>query len=101
MAAYDAELGVDPAKMFELGKRNLSKAINIDDNAGLHYNLGRLWTKVAHYHASHGRSPQVDVENALAEFKTTVRMDARRGDAWAAMSDALVARAQFLRVQMG
>jgi tetratricopeptide (TPR) repeat protein len=99
LAAYDAEHGGDPTRAVELSERNLRAAIAIDDNAGLHYNLGRLWTKLAHFHASHGRSPQHAVDSALAELETTVRMDAGRGDAWAAISDALIARARFLRAQ--
>lgn len=99
LAAYDAEHGGDPTHVVELSERNLRAAIRIDDNSGLHYNLGRLWTKLAHYHESHGRSPHRAVDDALAELETVVRMDAGRGDAWAAMSDALIARARFLRAQ--
>jgi len=56
-----------------------------------------MWTKVAHHRASHGENPQRAVEHAVAELETTARMDARRPDAWAAMSDALATRARFQR----
>lgn len=95
LAAYDGDHGGDPMHYFELADRNLRAAVDIDEDAGLHYSLGRLWARLAHYQVNHGHDPRRAVDTALAELETAVRMDTRRGDAWAAMSDALIARAQF------
>jgi tetratricopeptide (TPR) repeat protein/predicted Ser/Thr protein kinase len=95
LASYEAEHGADPMHTIELSERNLRAAIGIEDGAVLHHNLGRLWTNVANYQEGHGRDPQRAVDRALAEFTTAVQMDATRADAWAGMSDALIARARF------
>jgi tetratricopeptide (TPR) repeat protein/predicted Ser/Thr protein kinase len=97
LAGYDADHGGDPMPMFELSERHMRTVISIDDDAGLHYNLGRLLSKVARYQSSHGLDPGRAVDGALAEFDNTARRDGRRGDAWAAMADALIARARFQR----
>jgi tetratricopeptide (TPR) repeat protein/predicted Ser/Thr protein kinase len=97
LATYQADHGDDPTHAFELSKRNFYTAVGIDDSAELHYCLGVLWTKVAHYQASHGWDPRGAVDHALTELETTVQKDATRGDAWAGMSDVLIARARFQR----
>jgi tRNA A-37 threonylcarbamoyl transferase component Bud32/tetratricopeptide (TPR) repeat protein len=95
LAAYEGDHGGDPMRYAELSDRHLRAAISIDEDAGLHYSIGRLWARVAHYQVNHGKDPQRAVDTALAGLGTTVWMDARRGDAWAAMSDALIARVRF------
>jgi len=97
LASYEGEHGTDSTKIFELGELNFRSALSIDDNALTRYSLGRLWTKLAQYQVSHGRSPQAAVDHALTEYSAAIRMDATRRDAWAGMSDALTARARFLR----
>ena len=52
-----------------------STTISIDDDPGLHYNLGRHWQRVANYQASHGMDPRRTVESSLAEFENTARRD--------------------------
>jgi predicted Ser/Thr protein kinase len=95
LAIYEAEHGGDPVRFFDLGERSFRTSLAISDDAGQHYNLGRLWSSRAHYQTNHGDDPRRSVNAALAEFDRTVRMDATRGDALAAVGDVLVARARF------
>jgi eukaryotic-like serine/threonine-protein kinase len=95
LAAYEGAHGADPMGHFELADRNMRMAIEIEESANLQYSVGRMWTRVANYQAHHGQDPDRAVDTALAALQAAVRMDARRADAWAAMSDALIARIRF------
>jgi tetratricopeptide (TPR) repeat protein/predicted Ser/Thr protein kinase len=97
VAAYDGEHGVDPIAMFDKAEHHSRAAMAIDDDAGLHYNVGRIVSRRAHYEVGHGLDPRPAVERALVELENTAQRDARRSDAWAAMGDALLARAAYQR----
>jgi len=99
IANYDGEHGVDPLAMYERGEHHMRAALAIDDDAGLHYNLGRVLQKRAYYESRHGLDPRRAVEGALTQFDNTARRDARRADAWAAIADTLLCRAEFQRAQ--
>jgi hypothetical protein len=95
VAAYEADHGGDPAPLVERSEHNLRAAAAIADDEGIHYNLGRLWTKHAHYLVNHGMNPHDAVDKAVAEFRVVAQMAANRSDAWAGTSDALIARVRY------
>jgi predicted Ser/Thr protein kinase len=100
-AAYEAKHGGDPVRSFELGERGFRASLAISDDALGHYNLGRLWSIRAHYQTDHGDDPRRWVDAAVAEFDTSVRMDATRCDALAAIGEVLAARARFEQAEHG
>jgi tRNA A-37 threonylcarbamoyl transferase component Bud32/tetratricopeptide (TPR) repeat protein len=92
---FEGQNGGDPTSYFALAERNYRTSLNMDDDPGTHYNLGRLWTFRASYEADHGQNPGAAVKQAIAEFEATLRLNRRRADAFANIDNVLVASARY------
>ena len=95
LASYDGEHGRDPTRNFELGEHNLTASLAIENHPLTHYNLARLWTRLAQYQAGHGANPERAVDSALAEYQATAQKNTTLAAVWEGTSDALAARAWF------